>query len=100
MKKALFFLLLITFSSCGWHARYLQNIKQGEIISESSVTQLRKGMTKDQVDNILGSPLLTTINPDRWEYVYYRKKKGTVVKHKRLIIFFEGQRVQQFKMLD
>jgi len=73
----------------------MQNIKQGDVISQDVLKKLSPGMTKAQVLHHLGNPILTPINPQRWEYVYYRKKKTKLTKHRRLILIFEQDILKQ-----
>lgn len=89
MRYCKLILTVLWLTSCGWHTHYMQNIKQGDIISEALVKNLSPGMTKSQVINQLGSPVLTPIHLQRWEYVYYRKKKAKITKHRRLVLYFE-----------
>ena len=49
-------------------------VQQGNYITQEMVSQLKLGMSKDQVRFILGTPLLTDIfHANRWDYVYYRE---------------------------
>jgi outer membrane protein assembly factor BamE len=46
-------------------------IRQGNLITQEMVNELKPGMTKQQVRYLLGTPLLVdTFNEDRWEYLY------------------------------
>jgi outer membrane protein assembly factor BamE len=50
---------------------YSISIQQGNVITQDLVDQLRVGMTRRQVQFILGSPLLTDpFHAQRWDYVY------------------------------
>jgi outer membrane protein assembly factor BamE len=50
---------------------YRIDVQQGNVITQEMVNQLRVGMTKRQVQFILGAPLLTDpFHADRWDYVY------------------------------
>ena len=62
---------------------YRIEIQQGNYISQEMVTQLKPGMSKEQVRLALGTPLLNDVfHADRWDYVYWREKR-------RMAIFFE-----------
>jgi outer membrane protein assembly factor BamE len=53
------------------------------------VSQLKPGMTKDQVRNTLGTPLLTDIfHADRWDYVYRLEAADGKREQRRLTVFF------------
>ena len=50
---------------------YKIDIQQGNVITQEMVDQLRPGMTRAQVQYVMGTPLLEdTFNKDRWDYVY------------------------------
>jgi outer membrane protein assembly factor BamE len=50
---------------------YKMTVQQGNIITEEMVDQLELGMTKRQVQFLLGTPLLTDFfQTDRWDYTY------------------------------
>ena len=52
-------------------------IQQGNYISQEAVSQLKSGMTKDQVRFVLGTPLVADIfHEDRWDYVYQRQRQN------------------------
>ena len=50
---------------------YRIDIQQGNVFTQEMVDQLRVGMTRRQVQFIMGAPLLTDpFHADRWDYVY------------------------------
>ncbi len=56
---------------------YRIEIQQGNVVSQEEANQLRIGMTRRQVQFILGSPMVTDpFHPDRWDY-YFSYKPGT-----------------------
>jgi outer membrane protein assembly factor BamE len=58
-----------------WLTPFRIDIGQGNYITESMVGQLKKGMSREQVRGVLGTPLL--IDPfrsDRWDYVFKLKR--------------------------
>jgi len=96
MRHGLLPLCLLILSSCGFVPRipgvtpYRIDIQQGNFISQDMVTQLKPGMSKEQVRLTLGTPLLTDIfHADRWDYVYYREKPGVPREQRKLTVFFE-----------
>jgi outer membrane protein assembly factor BamE len=53
------------------------DIRQGNYICEETVSRLRVGMTKAQIQELFGSPAIThVLNKDRWDY-YYSFEPGT-----------------------
>jgi len=72
---------------------YKMDIQQGNFVSQDMVSQLKPGMTKEQVRFILGTPLVTDIfHPDRWDYVYWREAPdGSREKRKLTVLFEKGE---------
>jgi len=96
--RALVAAALLVLSGCGsiYHAigAYRIEIQQGNYVSQEMVSQLKIGMSKEQVRFVLGTPLVTDIfHADRWDYVYYHKPKNSnqVEKRKLAVIFVDGR---------
>jgi len=69
-------------------------IQQGNFISQEMVSQLKTGMTREQVRFVLGTPLVTDIfHADRWDYVYYREVRGDKPELRRVSVFFEQDKL-------
>ena len=69
---------------------YRIEIQQGNYVSQEAVSQLKAGMTKDQVRTILGTPLLTDIfHANRWDYVYYREQSDGSREQRKLVVHFD-----------
>ena len=70
------------------------DIEQGNIIEPVVVNELSPGMTRKQVLALLGHPVLEPVlNPDRWEYVYYRKLPDKPVEKRTVIVHFRDDRI-------
>ncbi|MCW5589017.1 MAG: outer membrane protein assembly factor BamE [Legionellales bacterium] len=76
---------------------HLVNIQQGNVITPQMVPQLHRGMTKAQVEEIMGTPVLNnTFRPNRWDYVYTVDNVGQPKFEKRVtIVFDQASRVSQ-----
>ena len=69
------FLLALLLSGC---AVYKIDIQQGNEITSEMLSELKIGMSKTEVVNILGYPLLNDpFHVDRWDYYFYLKKGTT-----------------------
>ena len=65
-------------SGCSSLSPFKVAILQGNIIEDEDVEQLVKGLSKDQVQYLLGTPLLNSpIHQNRWDY-FYSVKVGAV----------------------
>jgi len=74
---------------------YRMEIQQGNYISQEAVSQLKLGMTKEQVRFVLGTPLIADIfHEDRWDYVYRRQRENSrEVEERRISVLFEGDKL-------
>ncbi|WP_435531678.1 outer membrane protein assembly factor BamE [Ramlibacter cellulosilyticus] len=69
---------------------YKVEVVQGNFISREQVEALQKGMSREQVRNILGTPLVTSLfHGDRWDYVFTLKRRGVDEQKRHLAVFFK-----------
>ena len=93
MKRVLFLLvstvLVAACSSLEFPGTYRIAVHQGNIISQDMVDRLTVGMTRQQVQYVLGTPLIRdSFNQDRWDYYYsVRNSKGEIL-DKHISVFF------------
>ena len=70
---------------------YRIDVRQGNMVTQEMVSQLKPGQTKDQVRFVLGTPLLTDIfHADRWDYVYRLQTGNGEVQQRNFVVFFEN----------
>ncbi|KNH06734.1 Outer membrane lipoprotein SmpA [Candidatus Burkholderia brachyanthoides] len=74
---------------------YRITVVQGNFVSQEAANQMQVGMSRDQVKQLLGTPLLTDMfHADRWDYVFYFKRGSTaVVQQRDFIVNFASDRV-------
>lgn len=71
---------------------YRIDINQGNYLEQKDIDTLRYGMNKEQVQYVLGSPMLVEPEyPNTWYYVYYHKPGHDPVQQKNLILKFNDQ---------
>ena len=69
---------------------YRMDIQQGNFVTQEMVSQLKPGMSKEQVRFILGTPLLTDVfHAERWDYVYYLDRRGKPREQRHLAVHFQ-----------
>ena len=72
----LLLLCVFLFAGCSWiqfPSIHKVTVQQGNIVSQDMVDKLKIGMTKIQVQYIMGTPLIVdTFDPSRWDYYYTR----------------------------
>jgi len=65
--------------------------RQGNVIEQKQLDQLKVGMTPDQVRFLLGTPLATSpFRDERWDYVGYYKSPRGQVSSRTVSLFFEN----------
>ena len=70
---------------------YKIDIVQGNFVSREQAAALKEGMSRTQVRDILGTPLLTSIfHADRWDYVFTFNRQGVNLQSRRVTVFFKG----------
>ena len=73
---------------------YRMVIQQGNFISQEMVSQLKPGMTREQVRFVLGTPLVTDIfHADRWDYVFFREMPNSKREQRNLSVVFENSKL-------
>jgi outer membrane protein assembly factor BamE len=73
---------------------YRIEIQQGNFVTQEMVSQLKPGMTKEQVRGILGTPLLTDIfHANRWDYVYTRETADGKREQRKIAVFFTEEKL-------
>jgi outer membrane protein assembly factor BamE len=71
---------------------YRIDVQQGNVLTQDMVSQLRPGLSKDQVRFILGTPVLMDMfHSNRWDYFYWLKKGNSgAVTTRRFSVFFDA----------
>lgn len=74
---------------------YRPDRQQGTIITQKKVAQLKPGMSRKQVEFLLGTPTLKDpFHPNRWDYVYELiPGDGSAVKRTKLSVFFSDDKL-------
>lgn len=70
---------------------YKVEVVQGNFVSREQVEALKPGMSRQNVREILGTPLVTSLfHDDRWDYVFTIKRQGVEPQERRLTVYFQG----------
>lgn len=100
MHKYLIVLLGLSLFGCSnlqFPGIYRVPIEQGNIITQEMVDQLKPGMSRSQVEYIMGSSLIKdSFNSERWDYVYTLRKSDLSREQKNLTVFFENDKMSSF----
>jgi outer membrane protein assembly factor BamE len=80
---------------------YRPQIVQGNFISREQVEFLRPGITREQVRDILGTPLVSSVfHGDRWDYAFTIQRKGTAPQQRKLSVFFKNDAFERVEAKD
>jgi outer membrane protein assembly factor BamE len=82
----------------GCNVVYKQNITQGNVLDREDLQRLETGMSKRQVQVLLGSPAINSpFHADRWDYVNSFAPRGGDAERRTLTVVFEDNRVVAFE---
>lgn len=85
-------------SALGAVTPYKVEVVQGNVVTKEQVDQLRAGMSRQQVREVLGTPLLADIfHANRWDYVFTIKRQRVEPQQRRLTVFFNGDVMDRFE---
>lgn len=77
---------------------YKVEIVQGNFVSREQVQALKPGMSRLQVRDILGTPLIAdAFHRDRWDYVFTIDRQGVPPQEHKLAVFFKGDQLDRFE---
>jgi outer membrane protein assembly factor BamE len=77
---------------------YKVEVVQGNFVSKEQVAALKPGMTRQQVRDILGTPLVADVfHAGRWDYVFTLKRHGVQEQARRLTVLFKGDVLDHFE---
>jgi outer membrane protein assembly factor BamE len=70
---------------------YKNDVVQGNFVSKEQVEFIKPGMTRQQVRDVLGTPLVASVfHEDRWDYVFTLERRGVEMQRYRLTVYFTG----------
>lgn len=88
--------LVLALSGCSMLTPYKVDILQGNVVTREQAQALKPGMSREQVREILGSPLLASVfHADRWDYVFTLKRQGQETQRRRVSVFFKGDQLER-----
>jgi outer membrane protein assembly factor BamE len=88
--------LAVALGGCG--VIYKVDVYQGNLLKPENVAQLRPGLNKRQVIELLGSPAVADpFHHDRWDYVSTVAKRGAEPEIHNLVLTFDGELLASFE---
>lgn len=84
-----------TDSFLGFITPYRIDIVQGNAITKEQAALIKPGLTRLQVRDILGTPLVADpFHATRWDYIFTLRRPGTDVQRRSVVVTFEGDVVK------
>ncbi|MCA0241904.1 MAG: outer membrane protein assembly factor BamE [Proteobacteria bacterium] len=77
---------------------YRIEIVQGNVITSEQVARIKPGLTRAQVRDILGTPLLTDpFHADRWDYLFTLRRDGVPNQRRSVVVWFDGDALKSIE---
>jgi outer membrane protein assembly factor BamE len=77
---------------------YKLDINQGNYLTQDMVEKLRVGQPRQQVRQVLGTPLVTSaFHDNRWDYVYQYTRSGKRVEQRTFTVFFVDDKLARWE---
>jgi outer membrane protein assembly factor BamE len=90
-----------TDSLFGFITPYRIDIVQGNAITREQITSVQPGMSRLQVRDILGTPLIADpFHGDRWDYLFTLRRPNTDPQNRHVIVLFDGEVVKSVQAPD
>ena len=84
-----------TDSIFGFITPYRIDIVQGNAITKEQAALLKPGLTRLQVRDVLGTPLMADpFHAARWDYIFTLRRPGAAVQRRSVVITFENDLVK------
>lgn len=78
---------------------YRVDIQQGNLLKDKDISQVEVGMTRSQVQFLLGTPMVAdSFHRERWDYAYsLRKGREQEIERRWIVVYFENDRVSKIE---
>jgi outer membrane protein assembly factor BamE (lipoprotein component of BamABCDE complex) len=77
---------------------YRIEVVQGNVVTREMAAAVKPGMSRTQVRDILGSPLLTDVfHANRWDYIFTIRRQGAEPQLRRVTAYFDGEKLQRLE---
>lgn len=94
MRRVLILIISLFFSQFMVSCAYKPDVQQGNTLDDKQVSQLKVGMTRQQVEFIMGTALLKDpFHKNRWDYIYTYAKGHAKAERRLLTLHFKDDRL-------
>jgi len=89
---------MLALATAGCHLIYVPDVQQGNLLDKTMVDQLKTGMTKRQVQVLMGTPSVNTpFDQSRWDYVSTQQHRGGPIKLRTFTLTFNNDTLASTK---
>ncbi|HZZ91689.1 MAG TPA: outer membrane protein assembly factor BamE [Usitatibacter sp.] len=94
MRPLVSLLLIAALSGCV----YKIDVQQGNLVTQDLVDKLKPGMTRAEVKQLLGTPLLNDVfHQNEWDYYFANARGGRVASQpSRLTVYFKDDKMASY----
>lgn len=98
-SKVLLAATVVMLSLCMDACVYHIDIQQGNLLEQKDIDRVEVGMTRSQVQFLLGTPMVEdSFHRNRWDYAYYfRQGRSHDVMRRWIIIYFDDDKVAKIE---
>ena len=90
-----------TDSFLGFITPYRIDIVQGNAITKEQAALIKPGLTRLQVRDVLGTPLVADpFHANRWDYIFTLRRPNTDVQRRSVVVTFDGDVVKTMEAPD
>jgi outer membrane protein assembly factor BamE len=87
-----------TDSLFGFITPYRIDIVQGNAITKEQAERIKPGLSRLQVKDILGTPLIADpFHAQRWDYLFSLRRPNTGIQRRSVVVFFENDVVKSIE---
>ena len=92
LKVSTAFLLILLISACSSFSFYKVPVTQGNIFEDEDIDKLQVGQSMNQVQFILGSPMIKDpFHSNRWDYLNLVTVGDEKIVEKKLVVIFDDE---------
>ena len=92
LKVSTALLIILSISSCSSYSFYNVPVTQGNIFEQEDIEKLEVGQSKEQVQFILGSPMIKDpFHSNRWDYLSLVTVGDEKIVEKKLVVIFDDE---------
>ena len=104
MRFPILLVYALMLGACSYVTPHKIEVQQGNLISREAIERVKVGMSKNDVKNALGTPLLQDVfHANRWDYFFSHDKPGSFApfmrdkEQRKLTLLFENDKLAKIE---